>query len=132
MRNLISAFALAALLVALQAPAQEFLWRTEDMTAEVRSDNQHLRSGLYLHIEQRLKPSESGWTEMKIDLPNNWTGVTVSISKGSIWLSLPNGSRFQLHKDNVGTLSFAILDGGPGKPDRVLEQLWVRYARTDG
>jgi len=133
MRNVILTLMSAAALVTAQVHAQEaFIWRTEDMTATVQVDDQYLRIGQYLHLEQRLQPPEMGWTLMKIDLPDSWDGVSVSISNGSVWLSLPDGARFQLRRDNVSRLDREILDGGLGKSDEVLHRLWVKHARTDG
>ena len=46
-------------------------------------------------------------------------------------LTLLDGTRFHLHRRNVGPLSFEILDGGDDKPDHDLEIIWKKYAAAD-
>jgi len=106
----------------------EFLWRMESIRASVvRADN--IIFGQYLNLDQQLRPGEGGWTNMKIAIPDTWEVATVMASGDRVFLSLGDGSRYSLGRDNIGELSFRILDGGPGKSDEILEQIWNTYAR---
>jgi len=51
----------------------------------------------------------------------------VAANNGRVTLTLLDGSTFQLHRRNVGPLSFDILDGGE-KADPELEAIWRKYA----
>ena len=52
-----------------------------------------------------------------------------NISGDRIVLSLASGAQYLVSRETVGDLSFEILDGGPGKSDEILEQIWNRHAR---
>jgi hypothetical protein len=93
----------------------------------VRADN--IIFGQYLNLDQQLRPGEGGWTNMKIDIPDNWEVKTVMVSGDRVLLALANGSRYSLGRDNIGDLSFDVLDGGPGKSDEILERIWNAHAR---
>jgi len=49
-----------------------FVWRTDGMNASIRRDDEFLRIGQYLYLEQNLSPDDSGWTNMKINIPGHW------------------------------------------------------------
>jgi len=105
----------------------KFLWRTESIQASVqRADN--IVFGQYLNLDQELRQGEGGWTNVKIDLPDYWRVGAVLIDHDRVRLTLEDGSRYSVGRDNIGQLSFEILDGGPGKSDEILEKIWNRHA----
>jgi len=108
--------------------ARQFVWRTNDITASILRDDEFLKIGQFLNLDQQLRPGESGWTNMKINIPEHWIVRAVAASNGRVTLTLLDGSTFQLHRRNVGPLSFDILDGGDKKPDPELEAIWRTYA----
>lgn len=101
-----------------------FVWRTQAISAAVVQvcDEQHL------HLEQSLAPSESGWTTMRISLPRNWKVSEIAVAEGTVRMEVPSVGAFELTSENVGQLSFEILDGGGKKSDVVLESIWTKYA----
>ena len=105
-----------------------FVWRTEDISAAIERDDQFLKIGQYLDLEQNLGPEEHGWLSMKINIPENWTVTAITVADGSVKLDTESSGSFALTRRNVGKLSFDILDGGDNKPDEVLHTLWVKYA----
>ena len=105
----------------------EFIWRTESITAEVRRDDEFLKLGQYLHLEQKLRDNEQGWTMMKIDLPEHWTVEQITVSNGEVRVWTKGGTNFVLTKDNVTKMDFEIHDGGK-KSDGLLETIWRKHA----
>jgi hypothetical protein len=106
---------------------RQFIWRTEDITANILRDDAHLKIGQFLNLDQKLRPNEGGWTNMKIDIPEHWSVGDVAVRDGRVLLTLRDGSTFCLHRRNVGRLTFDILDGG-NKSDPELQRIWKRYA----
>ena len=107
--------------------AADFIWRTESISAEVRRDDKFLKMGQYLHLQQKLRNAEQGWTMMKIDLPERWTVEQVHVSDGKVSVRTKRGTVYVLTKDNVGKMDFEILDGGM-KSDDALEKIWKKHA----
>jgi hypothetical protein len=110
---------------------RHFVWRTADITASILRDDEYLKIGQFLNLNQRLRPNESGWTNMKINLPEHWIVRTVDSNHGRVTLTLLDGAVFHLNRRNVGPLSFDILDGGGDKSDMQLEAIWRKYASAD-
>jgi hypothetical protein len=107
---------------------RHFVWRVFDISATIVRDDEHLKIGQFLNLEQRLRPGESGWTNMKINIPERWIVRAVVPSANGVTLTLLDGTEFHLHRRNVGPLSFEILDGGDDKPDHDHELIWKKYA----
>ena len=105
-----------------------FVWRTDDISAAIERDDQFLKIGQYLNLEQSLAPDEEGWLSMKINIPEKWRVTAITVADGSVKLETEGSGSFALTRRNVGKLSFEILDGGDNKPDDVLHGLWVKYA----
>ena len=110
---------------------RQFVWRAVDISAAIMRDDEYLKIGQFLNLDQRLRPGESGWTNMRINIPEHWIVRAVVPSDAGITLTLLDGSRFHLPRRNVGSLSFEILDGGDDKPDHDLEIIWKKYAAAD-
>lgn len=105
----------------------KFLWRAESIGASVQiADN--IVFGQFLNLDQQLRQGESGWTNMKIDVPDYWRVESVVVSGDRVRLTLEDGTRYSLGPDNIGLLSFEVLDGGPGKSDEILEKIWNERA----
>ncbi len=124
--------ALACLLLAIltasaAAPADGFVWRTDSIRASVRRDPVTPLLGQFLLLEQSLEPGETGWVKLKIDLPESWKVGEVQVAAGKVALTLADGTRFELTAENVSTLQFEILDGGP-KSDAAIDELWREHA----
>jgi hypothetical protein len=116
----------ASLLTPLWATGQasEFVWRVSDISADIVRNDQVLGIGQYLRLRQSLQPRESGWTEMKIDLPENWQVLSAAAKGDAIEVVVANGTVFRLTKTNVGELTFRILDGSRRRTDDQLERIW--------
>ena len=125
------AVAAAALAVRWWLRERQFVWRTNDITASILRDDEFLKIGQFLNLDQQLRPGESGWTNMKINIPEHWIVRAVATGNGRVTLTLLDGSTFQVHRRNVGPLSFDILDSGDGKSDPELEAIWRKYASPD-
>ena len=106
---------------------RHFVWRTVDITASILRDDESLKIGQFLNLDQQLRPGENGWTNIRINIPEHWIVRAVAANNGRVTLTLLDGSTFQLHRRNVGPLSFDILDGGE-KADPELEAIWRKYA----
>ena len=112
--------------------SETFVWRTEDITASIRRGDGGLGVGQYLFLEQELSPRKAGWLNMKISIPEYWQVQRILVGDGVVRLETANSGSFELTRENVGELSFEILDGGNNKADDVLQSIWVRHAITGG
>lgn len=129
MRLLHVFLAMTSFFSASSVVAQDFVWRTEVITATIERDDLNLKIGQYLHLKQVIRPKELAWTMMKIDLPERWSVKDLYVGNGRIRLQNYDGSNYELTRHNVGKLSFEILNGGR-KSDAELEELWRRFAPT--
>ncbi len=109
-----------------------FVWRPENITASIRRDDEYLKFGQYLHLEQSLPPGEPGWLDMKINIPEKWDVRKVSVVDGTVKLETASGSLFGVTQQNAGRLSFEVLDGGDDKADDVLQSIWIKHAGLAG
>jgi hypothetical protein len=107
-------------------PESEFLWRPESLRASVLRNDFF---GQFLNLDQELHAGEGGWTNMKICIPQHWHAHSVFVAGDRVVLTLSGGVKYSVNRDNVGDLSFQVSDGGPGKSDEILEQIWDRCAR---
>jgi hypothetical protein len=106
-----------------------FVWRVADITAQVVRDSHLLKIGQYLELRQSLRSGESGWVEMKIDLPESWKVLRVATEGDSIAVVVEAGpTTFRLNRRNVGALSFRILDGNRKWTDSQLDSIWREMA----
>jgi hypothetical protein len=104
-------------------------WHPRAITVRVEHGQIGMRVGPHLHITQKLRPSETGWTMMKIELPGTWRIARAGVVGGDIVVARKTGQKYRLGPDNVGALDFAILDDGE-KTDRELAELWEKHARV--
>jgi len=107
-----------------------FIWRPGSITARVLRDDDALRIGQYLNLDQKLQTHESGWTNMKLDIPEHWTVQSIEAVADGIILTIHSGEKFFLNRTNTARLSAGLLDGG-AKPDAELERLWQAHARIE-
>ncbi len=107
--------------------ARQFIWRIDSISVAVEQWDTRFRIGQYLNLDQHLRPNESGWTNMKIDIPQSWKVQSFDLSGPPIVISLADGTHYYLNRRNVGRLSFDTLDGEK-KSDAELEAIWRRYA----
>lgn len=107
-----------------------FLWRAESITARILRDDDVLKIGQYLNLDQKLQTHDSGWTNLKLDIPEHWTVQSIDAVAEGIILKLESGEQFFLNQTNVERLSFRLLDGG-AKTDAQLERLWQAHARIE-
>lgn len=106
----------------------QFVWRTDWMTVEVRRDDQYLDIGQYLHLEQHLPPGETGWTTSKLELPESFSVHNLAVADGSITFETPDGSVFRIDRDNFSEIDVAIL-AAKGEEAKLVE-VWTKHART--
>jgi hypothetical protein len=107
--------------------ARHFIWRVDSISISVEQWDARFRIGQYLNLDQQLRPKESGWTNMKIDIPKSWKVQSFEVSGSQLVISLADGTHYHLNRRNVGRLTFDILDGEK-KSDAELETIWRRYA----
>ena len=126
----IRVFALPALVAALCASPvlagpPGFLWRIADISASVVRDDEVLGIGQYLLLEQALRPGESGWMEMKLDLPDHWQVTKVATEGEAVIVHVEREpGPFALTRDNVAVLGARLLDGTRRMADVQLEATW--------
>ena len=127
MKRALCPIVLTVLLACSGAWAEGFVWRTDSIRAIVQRDPVTPLLGQFLLLEQSLEPGETGWAKLKIDLPESWKVGEVKVAAGKVALTLTDGTRFELTAENVSTLQFEILDGGP-KSESVIDELWRKHA----
>jgi hypothetical protein len=115
------------------AQSNAFVWRAPDIDAQVVRDDRILMLGQFLRLRQSLRPGESGWTEMKVDLPEHWKVLRAASEGDSVLVVIEAGpTTFRLNRQNIGALTFRILDGGKRWSDVQLEQIWSEIALAKG
>ena len=107
--------------------SQEFVWRTDDITASIVRDDQSLNIGQYLNLVRKLAPGEAGWQNKKINIPESWLVREILVVDGIVRIETENSGTFEVGRENIGELMYEILDGGGDKPDNVLQEVWVRH-----
>lgn len=109
-------------------PSTGFIWRTDRMTASIKRDDEFLKIGQYLYLEQTLEPGETGWVEKKLSLPQHWNVQNVSVRNGLVLLETNGSGKYHLTRDNVGALSFELLDVELDGSDAKLQAIWTKHA----
>ena len=118
-------------LLALAASAAEIVWRPEAITFSLESHDPSGRRSQHLVLNQMLSPGATGWVQMKLDLPNSWKVSSLAMRDGAIEFAA-DSRRFRIGPDNIGSLSFAILDGAPKRrPDSELARIWLKFASME-
>ena len=79
-----------------------------------------------LEINQTLEEEEYGWSQSRIDVPEDWQGANLEMRAGTIYISV-GGQEYYLNASNKGDLSFEILNGG-NKTDLQLQSIWTKHA----
>ncbi len=105
----------------------DFLWKPESITFEIKHANKLLDIGYMLELNQKLEPGETGWTMIRIDIPESWVNAKLEMQKGTIVIKIGK-HEFYLNKNNQGKLSYAILNGG-NKTDKQLLKIWIDHAK---
>jgi len=106
----------------------EILWKPESISFELKQAHKLLGIGLMLEINQTLEEDEYGWTQSRIDVPEDWQGANLEIRAGTIYISVGE-QEYYLNASNKGDLSFEILDGG-NKTDLQLQSIWTKHASS--
>jgi len=103
------------------------IWRPESMVAEIRRDDEFLKIGQYLYLEQSATSEEEDEVSVKLEIPENWDVTSVKVEGECVVLTISPGKIYRLSRENHGALSFAILDRGDS-PDTFLESIWNQHA----
>ncbi len=103
------------------------LWRPKSISVTIKRDDKFLKVGQYVFLEQKLQKGEPGSWLQKVDIPEDWRVQKAVVENGLVVIRLADGQVFHLGPSNVGTLNFAILDGGD-KTDQMLQRLWAEHA----
>jgi hypothetical protein len=110
-----------------EQPPPPLLWKAKAIKVEVEREHPS-RGGQCLYLTQKLRKGESGWSERRIDLPARWQISSAKIVGDEVVVVRKGGETYRLGPDNVGPLSFAILDGADEKSDAKLAALWKKHA----
>ena len=79
-----------------------------------------------LELNQKLGMDELGWSQSRIDVPEGWSDAVLEMRDGTIFIIIQERV-FYLNAENMGALSFEILDGGK-KSNQELESIWGEHA----
>ena len=130
--SIVWVFALIAL--AANCNSQEktrILWRPDSIFYAIEKDDQYLKIGQYLQLNQKLKSGESGWAESRIDLPDSWSIPFVKFNQvGELLLQTKEGTTYFLSPINFGQIRFEILDKGK-KTEGELISIWNKLAKKE-
>lgn len=108
----------------------KFIWRTENITAQVKSDNVYLKIGKYIEFEQKLEAGEYGWTNSKENIPDTWHISDIVKDTESFYITTKEHGQYIVNASNFGTLSSAILGAGEIQ-DHELEEIWKEHAKVE-
>ncbi|SMR82431.1 SMI1 / KNR4 family (SUKH-1) [Aliiroseovarius halocynthiae] len=109
----------------------ELIWHADSINAHIQRDDEFLRIGQYLHLSQTLSPTETGWLNMKLSIPEHWSVHSITLRNGVVCLQTDNAGMYCLTRDNVGGLSFELLEGGHDNSDDLLQAVWSKHAAID-
>src|SRR5689334_13985626 len=101
-------------------------WPQHSIRASVLRDDTHLKIGQFLQLDRQLNKGESGWKQMRIDLPDRWRVKHVQVEQTGFAIFLDEDRVFRVSREQIGDLSFRILDGGIKAEDE-LKKLWEPY-----
>ena len=111
----------------IQASVDEsYLWKPDDISFELKQANKLLNIGLMLELNQKLAAGETGWSRLRLNVPENWENATLMMKEGGIQIIVNNKTYF-IDKENQGKLSVEILNAG-NISDKELEAIWNKYA----
>lgn len=106
-----------------------FVWRIADISTSVVRDDELLAIGQYLLLAQALRPGESGWIEMKLDLPEHWHVTGVATQGEAVVLQVAQSPvAYALTRANVVRIGSRLLDGAGRRPDVDLASIWQEAA----
>ncbi len=105
----------------------EVLWKPESISYELKLAHKLLGTGLMLELNQNLEPSETGWKQSRLDVPESWSSAELQMKDGALCITV-GSEEYYINSENMGDLSFAILDGG-NKSNAQLLEIWAKYAK---
>ena len=118
---------LLPLMIFSLAVNSEVLWKPESISYELKQAHKLLGTGLMLELNQNLEPGETGWKQSRLDVPEGWSSATLQMKGGALCITV-GVDEYYINSENMGDLSFAILDGG-NKSDAQLLEIWAKYAK---
>lgn len=101
-------------------------WPTESVRLTVRRDDTFLKIGQLLQLDRTMKQNETGWSQMRLDLPDKWKIAAAEVQKDGFRLVLEDGRVFRVPNGEIGRLSFRLLDGGD-KKDSEVAKIWADH-----
>ena len=110
--------------------SSKFVWRPELMTATIKRDDEFLRIGQYLHLEQNLPSGEAGWLDTKINVPEHWDVQKIEVRDGAVRIDTAESGSFCVTEENAGVLFLVLSPSAADRPDYMLQVLWVEHAGT--
>ena len=114
------------------AHAQDgFMWRPSTISISLERYDKNLKIGQFIHLKNKLNQGEVAWTMMKIDLPDTWKIEGLKLEGAYIVFRNHLKEEFRIKPPKLNEMDFEILNGGD-KPDRQLELIWRKYAKTKG
>ena len=117
--------------VVSESKDDDFIWRTENITAEIRKDNEYLMIGNYLELNQTLDDGESGWTHAKLNIPDTWHVFSITKDSESIYIETKEHGKFILNSNNYGDLSSELLTVSDDQNSLEVEKAWYEYAKYE-
>ena len=105
-----------------------FIWKPENISVELLSDNTYLKIGKFIELNQQLDDGEYGWTQSRLNIPGTWHVQSATVVGVSIEINVKDRGTFIISENNFGALSFDILDSDADNDDVLLNTIWERHA----
>ena len=110
---------------------EDFVWRPENITVEIKSDNTYLRIGKYLEFEQNLELGEYGWTQTKLNIPNTWHISEITKDAESFYIHTKEHGKYIINSRNFGDLNSDLLSVPDDQDTSELDKIWKKYAKCE-
>lgn len=107
----------------------DFVWKVNNIAAEIRNDSEYLMIGNYLELNQTLNVGEYGWTHSKLNIPDTWHVIEITKDSESIYINTEGHGKFILNSSNYGDLSSELLDVEDEQNSQELENVWTECAK---
>ena len=105
-----------------------FIWRPDNITTEIKSDNTYLKIGKYLELEQNLESDEYGWTQTKLNIPDTWHISEITKDAENFYIHTKEHGKYIINAENFEDLSSTLLGVSDDQDTFELEKIWKKYA----
>jgi len=100
-------------------------WSPESISFELKKTGNIFKYELYLEVNQNPGGGETGWSQLKFQVPKKWKSASISVEKGKIQIRVRK-KKYSIDENNHGKLTFELLNGR-SIPEKELDGIWENF-----